>query len=355
LFVIARTSSFTYKGQAADVRRVGRELGVRYVLEGSVRKGGDRVRITAQLIDAETDMHLWADRFDGSLEDVFDLQEKVAASVAGVIEPELQTAEAARSARRPTADLTAYDLYLRAHSMYWSSARQIPEALRLAERAIGRDPHYGLALAWAALCCNRLVIDGRSRDRDADRVKGIDYAHRALQAARDDPGVLAIAAVVLAYFGEDLGAMTALVDRALALNPSSALGWFYSGQIRRWAGELDTAIAHGETALRLNPRGHIHWPLYLIGSALASSRRFEEAIPKLLLAIESDESAAAPYRWLVACYAHMGRLEEARASLARLRAISSIVIPDVRNLRNTEHRELFLSGLRLAASETSCV
>jgi TolB-like protein len=353
LFVIARTSSFTYKGQAADVKRVGRELGVRYVLEGSVRKGGDRVRITAQLIDAETDMHLWADRFDGSLKDVFDLQEKVASSVAGVIEPELQTAEAARSARRPTADLTAYDLYLRAHSMYWSSARQIPEALRLAERAIGRDPDYGLALAWAALCCNRLVIDGRSKDRDADRLKGIDYAHRALQAARDDPGVLAIAAMVLAYFGEDLGAMTALVDRALALNPSFALGWFYSGQIRRWAGKLDTAIAHGETALRLNPRGHIHWPLYLIGSALASSRRFEEAIPKLLLAIENDESAAAPYRWLVACYAHMGRLEEARATLARLRAISSVVIPDARNLRNPEHRELFLSGLRLAAGETA--
>jgi hypothetical protein len=116
-----------------------------------------------------------------------------------------------------------------------------------------------------------------------------------LQEARDDPGVLAIAAVVLAYFGEDLSAMTALVDRALALNPGFTLGWFFSGQIRRWAGDLDTAIAHGETALRLNPRGHIHWTtLYLIGSALVSSRRFEEAIPKLLLSIENDGSAAAP-------------------------------------------------------------
>src|SRR5262249_9798633 len=155
-------------------------------------------------------------------------------------------------------------------------------------------------------------------------------------------------AVVLAYFGEDLGTMTALVDRALALNPSFALGWFFSGQIRRWAGDLDTAIAHGETALRLNPRGQIHWTLYLIGSALASSRRFEEAIPKLSLAIENDESAAAPYRWLVACYAHMGRLGDARVILARLGAISSVVIPDTSNLRNAEHRELFLSGLRLA-------
>jgi predicted ATPase/class 3 adenylate cyclase len=155
----------------------------------------------------------------------------------------------------------------------------------------------------------------------------------------------------LAHFGEDLGAMTALVDRALALNPSFALGWFFSGQIRRWAGELETAIAHGETALRLNPRGHIHWPLYLIGSALASSRRFEEAIPKLLLAIENDESAASPYRWLAVCYAHTGRLEEARATLARLRAITSVLVPDISNLRNTEHRDLFLCGLRLAAGE----
>jgi TolB-like protein/class 3 adenylate cyclase len=355
LFVIARNSTFTYKGQAADAKRIGRELGVRYVLEGSVRKGGNRVRIMAQLIDADSGGHLWADHFEGQLADVFDLQDNVAASVAGVIEPELQTAEAARSAGRQTADLTAYDLFLRAHAMYWASARQIPEALRLLEQAIDRAPRYALSLAWAALCCHRLLIDGRSKDRDADRLKGIDYAHRALQAARDDPGVLAIAAVVLAYFGEDLGTMTALVDRALALNPSFALGWFFSGQIRRWAGELDTAIAHAEAALRLNPRGHIHWPLYLIGSAFASSRRFEEAIPKLLLAIENDKSAAAPYRWLVACYAHTGRLAEARATLARLRAVSSVLIPDASNLRNIEHRELFLSGLRLATGEENIV
>jgi adenylate cyclase len=353
LFVIARTSSFTYKGRAVDVMQVSRELGIRYVLEGSVRKGGDRVRIAAQLIDAETGAHLWADRFDGSLEDVFDLQDKVAVSVAGAIEPALQAAETIRSSDRPTTDLTTYDLYLRAHAMYWSSARKIPEALRLAEQAIDRDPRYALGLAWAALCCNRLLIDGRSEDREADRRKGIDYAHRALQAARDDPGVLAIAAVVLAQFGEDLGAMMTMIDRALALNPSSALGWFFSGQIRRWAGELDTAIAHGETALRLNPRGQTHWALYLIGSALASSRRFDEAIPKLLGSIQNDESAAAPYRWLVACYAHMGRLEEARATLARVRAITSVVIPEASNLRNAEHRELFLSGLRLAIGETA--
>jgi adenylate cyclase len=168
LFVIARNSSFTYKGQAVDVKQVGRELGVRYVLQGSVRKAGGRVRITGQLIDAATGTHLWADRFDGSLEEVFELQDKVASRVAGVIEPALQAAETARSAGRPTNDLNAYDLYLRAYAMFLSSARQISEGLRLMEQAIARDPRYGPALAWAAFCCDRLVQDGRSEDPAAD-------------------------------------------------------------------------------------------------------------------------------------------------------------------------------------------
>jgi adenylate cyclase len=237
LFVIARNSTFTYKGQAIDVKRVGRELGVRYVLEGSVRKGSGRVRITAQLIDALGGTHLWADRFDGSLEDVFDLQDKVASSVAGVIEPALQAAETARSDARPTADLTAYDLYLRAYAMVHSSARQIHEALRLTEQAIARDPRYGPALAWAALCCYRLLVDDRSEDDPASAaLKGADFARRALEVAGDDPGVLANAALPLAYFGEDIGAMMALVDRALALNPNYARGWHLSGVLRQWAG-----------------------------------------------------------------------------------------------------------------------
>src|SRR5271165_4923402 len=212
LFVIARNSSFSYKGQSPDVKRVGRELGVGYVLEGSVRKAGGRVRITAQLIDAVNGAHLWADHFDGSLEDVFDLQDKVASSVAGVIEPALQAAETARLAGRPTDDLTAYDLYLRAYAMVWSSARQIPEALRLLEQGIARDPRYGPALAWAANCYRRLVVEGRSEDPAADALKGVDLARRALEVAGDDPGILATAAHALAYFGEDIGAMMG-VDR----------------------------------------------------------------------------------------------------------------------------------------------
>jgi adenylate cyclase len=196
LFVMARNSSFTYKGQTVDVKQVGHELGVRCVLEGSVRKAGNRVRITGQLIDATTGAHLWADRFDGSLEDVFDLQDKVASGVAGVIEPALQAAETARSADRPTADLTAYDLYLRAYAMYFSSSARFPEALRLMEQAIARDPRYGPALAWAANCCFRLVVDRRGEDL---RLKGVDFARRALEVAGDDPVVLVHAAHALAY------------------------------------------------------------------------------------------------------------------------------------------------------------
>jgi adenylate cyclase len=353
LFVIARNSSFTYKGRSVDVKQVGRELGVRYVLEGSVRKAGQRVRITGQLIDAVTGAHLWADRFDGPLEDVFDLQDKVASSVAGVIEPALQAAETARSANRPTDDLAAYDLCLRASAMYLSSARNIPEALRLLKQAIRRDPRYGPALAWAALCCYRLLLDDRTEDREADAWKGIDFARRALEVAGDDPGTLANAAFALAYFGEDIGAMMAFLDRALALNPNFARGWHISGLLRMYAGQPDIAIEHLETGLRLSPRARIGTSLAIMGAAHFFARRFDEAVPKLLLAIQEDPSLPQPYRTLAACYAHMGRLDDAREIVARLRAVTPVVTPNLSFLRNAEHRELFLSGLRLAAGETT--
>ena len=351
LFVIARNSTFTYKGQAIDVKQVGRELGVRYILEGSVRKAGGRVRITAQLIDATSGVHLWADRFDGSLEDVFDLQEKVAASVAGVIEPALQAAETARSASRPTSDPTAYDLYLRAYAMLFSSTKEIPEALCLLERAIQREPRYGPALALAALCCLRQVYDGRSESPPDDRARGVDFARRALEAGGDDPVVLANAAFALGYFGEDIGAMVALVDRALALNPNYARGWHSSGVLRLWAGQPDIAIEHVEVSLRLSPRARVGGSLINIGAAHFLARRFDEAIPKLLLAIQDDPSFPQPYRYLAACYAHMGRLDDAREVVTRLRTITSVVIPDLMYLRNPGHRELFMSGLRLAVGE----
>jgi adenylate cyclase len=353
LFVIARNSTFTYKARSVDVKQVGRELGVRYVLEGSVRKSAQQLRITGQLIDALTGTHLWADRFDGSLEDVFDLQDKVAISVAGVIEPTLQAAETARSVARPTADLTAYDLYLRAFSTALSSDQQMPEAIRLLERAIERDPDYGPALAWAAFCCFRLCLDGLSKDTAADSLKGVSFARRALEVAGDDSNVLANAAIALAYFGEDIGAMAALADRAVALNPSFARGWYTSGVLRCWAGEPDVAIKDVEAALRLSPRARVGNSFALIGRAHFLSRRFDQAVPKLHLAIQDDPTYPEPYRTLAACYAHMGRLAEAREVVKRLRNITPVVVPTFSFLRNPEQRELFLSGLRLAAGEAT--
>jgi adenylate cyclase len=241
LFVIARNSSFTYKGQAVDVKQVGRELGVRYVLEGSVRKASGRMRITAQLIDAARGTHLWADRFDGSLQDVFDLQDKVASSVAGIIEPALQRAEMVRSVARPTTDLNAYDLYLRALSIYFPITKERTlAALELFDRAIGIDPNYGPALSWAAVCHWQCVTDGWAKQPETSRRDAIDLARRALEATQnDDPGVLANVSFILANFGEDIRAMIGLIDRALALNPNFARGWYISGLLQPYAGDLD--------------------------------------------------------------------------------------------------------------------
>jgi adenylate cyclase len=352
LFVIARNSSFTYKGQSVGVRQVGRELGVRYVLEGSVRKGGNRVRITAQLIAAETGAHLWADRFDGPLEDVFDLQDKVAVSVAGVIEPALQAAEVRRSAARPTNDLTAYDLYLRALATYYPITKEsLFEALELLQHAIAIDPHCGPALSLAAMCQMRLVRESWAEDPQSATRNAVELARQALQAADDDPGVLANAAFVLANFGEDIAAMIGLVDRALDLTPSYSRGWFLSGVLRLWAGQHDLAIEHAETALRLSPRERMGTPLSLIGEAHFFKHEFDEAAAKLLLSIQENPGYPHSYRVLASCYVHMGQRDAARAIITRLRAITPHLVPSAAQLRSPADRELFLSGLRAAAGE----
>jgi adenylate cyclase len=354
LFVIARNSSFAYKGQFVDVKRVGRELGVRYVLEGSVRKAGNRVRITAQPVEAESGAYLWADRFDGSLEDVFQLQDDVAVSVGGVIEPALQAAEARRSAKRPTSDLSAYDLLLRALASFSSRSKAgVTGALDFSEQAIGRDPHYGSAPGYAASCRVVMDVNGWTEDLGQNRRAAIDRAERALESAGDDPVTLVLAAHALAYFGENFDAVIGLVDRALALNPSFARGWLMSAQIRIWAGQLDLAIAHAGRATRLSPRDlpGAHSYLYLIGLAHFLSRRFEDAMPKLIAAVQHLPNAPEYHRALASCYAHMGRLDEARDVVKRLRALTPVMVPSATQFRNPEHRELLLSGLRLAATE----
>jgi TolB-like protein/class 3 adenylate cyclase len=352
LFVIARNSSFTYKGKAIDVKQVARELGVRYVLEGSVRKAGNRVRITAQLIDALTGTHLWADRFDGSLEDVFDLQDRVASSVAGVIDSALQAAEMRRSAAKPTTDLNAYDFYLRALAVFFPVRKEgLFQALALLEQAIALDPHYGPALSWAAVCHLRLVRDSWAEESKENRHKGIDLARRALQVGENDPSVLANAAEALAGFGEDIGAMIGLFDRARALNPSYARGWFLSCMLRTWAGQLDLSMEHLVTSLRLSPLERTVTPLLAMGSIYFFKRQFDQAAAKLLMSVQDHPGHPSPYRFLAACYAHMGQLDEAHAVIAQLHAITSQIIPSVLPWRRPEDRELYLSGLRLAAGE----
>jgi len=319
-----------------------------------VRKAGDRVRIAAQLIDALNGTHLWADRFDGSLEDIFELQDKVAISVAGVIEPALQAAEIRRAVERPTHDLTAYDLYLRAlpHLYSWQRERNAL-ALDLLGRAIERDPGYGIALAVAGWSYAQLHVNGWTEDPESDRRKGVDLTRRALQISPDDPDVLAIAAFVLGYFGEDIDAAIALIDRCLVLNPSFARAWFASGQLRLFAGQPNVALEHFDTSLRLSPRDRQAFYLIGIGNALFFNRRFDDAAAKLIVSLEQLPTFALTYRLLASCYAHMGRLDDAREIVTRLRAITSVVTPDLSYLRNAEHRELFLSGLRLAAGEAT--
>ena len=354
LFVVARNSTYTYKGQAVDVKQVGRELGVRYVLEGSVRKASGRVRITAQLIEAETNAHLWADRFDGSLEDVFELQDQVAINVAGVIEPTLQAAEIRRTADRRTNDLAAYDLYLRAlpHGLSYEKNRVV-QAIDLLGRAIERDPHYGPALALSAWCHVQLDVGGSTDCRDTNRRQAIDLARQALRVAGDDPAVLTHAGHVLGYFGEDIKAAIGLMDRSLELNPSFAHGWRWSGWIRLYAGQADLAIEHFQTSLRLSPRDRTAGRLTGIGIAHFFGRRFDDAAATLLTSLEELPAHATPYRFLASCYAHMGRLDEAREIVARLKTITPAVVPSVVPYRNQEHRELFLSGLRMAAGEAT--
>jgi adenylate cyclase len=352
LFVIARTSTFIYKGKSRDVRQIGRELGVRYVLEGSVRKAGDKVRITGQLIDAVTGAHLWADRFDGSLDDVFELQEKVAVSVAGVIEPTLVAAEILRSAERPTGDPTAYDLYLRAMSQAHSWEEEgIIAALGSLEKAIARDPNYGPALALVAALQQNFHVNGWGADPSANREIGIGMARRALGVAPDDPYVLATAAYVLAYFGEDIDVAVALVDRALALNPSFARGWVISGWLRLWSGQPDVAIGHLETSLRLNPRARTGAAFMAIGVAHFFARRFEEARAMLLKSLQEHSRWAPTYRFLASCYAHMGLLDKAREMVAELRGLTREIVPSAEHWRRPEQREFFLEGLRLAADQ----
>src|SRR5262249_30875846 len=238
LFVIARNSSFTYKGRSVDIKQVGSELGVRYVLEGSVRRGGHRVRIAGQLIDASTGAHLWADRFEGASEDIFDLEDRVTMSVVGAIAPRLEQGEMVRAKRKPTESLDAYDYYLRGMEHYYQdTAESIGQAMRLFSRAAELDPAFATAYAFGAHCYALRQAAGWMTERQKEVGETARLARQAVQLGKDDAVVLSMAGHALAYVVQDFDAGQLFIDRALALNPNLARAWSASGWLWVWMGD----------------------------------------------------------------------------------------------------------------------
>jgi adenylate cyclase len=319
LFVIARNSTFTYKGQAIDVKQVGRELGVRYVLEGSVRKAGGRVRITAQLIDALSGTHLWADRFDGSLEDVFDLQDRVAISAAGVIEPTLRQAEIERARRKRPDSLDAYDLYLRALPFaYASMPEDADKALGFLEKPIKLEPDFAAAHAIIAWCHEQRYLRG-GLDEDEQTI-ALRHARLAIAAGGDDATALAIAGLVIGFLEpRDYEIAVSAFDRALALSNSSALALSFSAITRAWHGESTVAIEQAEQALRFSPFDSLSNLRYMaIAIAHFVAGRFEESATAANRAAQGQPRFSPPYWMRAAALANLGRVDEAKIMALRL-------------------------------------
>jgi len=325
LFVIARNSSFTYKGKSVHVKQVGRELGVRYVLEGSVRRAGSSVRITGQLIDAASGNHIWADRFDGALSDIFELQDRVTANVVGALEPKLRFAEIERALRKPTGSLDAYDLYLQALPHFHAlTAAGSDEALTLLRRAVKLDPTYGLAAATAARCYAYRMAQGWATDAKKEAEEAICLARAALDADSDDAEILHMAGFTLAYVGGDNRTGALLIDRSLSINANSAQAWNASGHIQGWLRQSEAAIEHIERAIRLSPFDPLLSTFYG-GLAMAhfQAKRYATAAEWAEKAVMIGPKFLPAYRWLVASLVRLDRLDDARAVARRLMAADS--------------------------------
>jgi TolB-like protein/class 3 adenylate cyclase/tetratricopeptide (TPR) repeat protein len=286
LFVIARNSSFTYKGKSVDIRQVGRELGVRYVLEGSVRKAGNRVRITGQLIDATTDRHLWADKFDGALEDVFGLQDQVTASVVGVIAPALEQAEIDRTRQKPTDRLDSYDFFLRGMASL-NKGRALSEAGAFFEKAFEHDPEYGAAYAMAAATLMMLqAVRGVPLTAEM-RSDAIRFADIGPKLASDDAFVLAISGHVLTYLGHEYERGASMVERAVALNPNLAVAWYSRGWVTLMCGEAERSIESFDRMIRLSPLDRLRTSAWNGSSfALYQLGRYDEGCAVALKSIQ---------------------------------------------------------------------
>jgi TolB-like protein len=356
LFVIARNSSFTYKGQAVDVRQVGRELGVRYVLEGSVRKAANRVRITGQLIDAATGANLWADRFEGALEDIFDLQDQIATSVVGAIAPTLERAEIERAKRKPTESLDAYEHYVRgiaSLSHAPADRKANSDALGHFLKAIERDPDFAAAYGMAAWCyvwrkANGWVVDRASEYAEAERL-----ARSAVALGRDDAVALARGGHALAFVVGELDDGMAFIDQALAINPNFAVGWMLSGLVCVYLGEPDKAIGRIERAMRLSPRDPFN---FIAQTAYALAYFFsghcDESLSWAEKALRHHPDYQLVLRVFAAANAFVGRKDTARQALDRLRQLDpALRVSNIRDrfpLRRPEDLLRFSEGLRKA-------
>nr|WP_284312103.1 winged helix-turn-helix domain-containing tetratricopeptide repeat protein [Labrys miyagiensis] len=355
LFVIARNSSFAYKGRTVDVKQIGRALGVRYVLEGSVRKSANRVRITGQLLEASSGVLLWADRFEGGLEDIFDLQDQVTASVVGAIAPRLGQVEIDRANHKPTESLDAYDYFLRGMANVHRWNRQANnEALRDFRCAIERDPEFASAYGLAARCYSQRKACGWMIDRRQETAEAERLARLAAEFGRDDAVALCTAGIVLAYVVGRLDEGDALIDRALVLNPNLAWAWVFGSWVKIWLGQPDAATERGARAMRLSPNdpevlffmrtatAYSHFLTGHYAEALSWSRTAMRQQPKFVISI----CAAA------ASGALAGQLEEAQEAVERLRELESeLRISDLTELfpfRRSDDIARWVEGLRKA-------
>ncbi|MDR0210494.1 MAG: winged helix-turn-helix domain-containing protein [Pseudomonas putida] len=354
LFVIARNSSFTFKGRHVDTQDVGRELGVRYVLEGSIRKAGNRVRITGQLIDASSGAHIWAERFEGLLDDIFELQDRVAESVVGAIAPQLERAEIERAKSKPTDSLCAYDYYLRGVARLHIGTREaIEEALPLFYKAIELDAEFASAHGMAAWCYFWRKLNGWMLDRPAEIAEGARLARRAVEVGRDDAVALTRAGHALGHLAGDLDGGIALLDRARLLNPNLAPAWYLGGILRALRGETETAIDNLSHAARLSPLDPEMFRMQ-VGMAVAHffAGRYDLALGWAEKALGNLPSLLAGVVLVAACQALSGRLDEARQTMVRLRQLD----PTLRATRLREWLPIYrdedlqrlVEGLRLA-------
>lgn len=359
LFVIARSSASTYKGRAVDARHIGRELGVRYILEGSVRKAANRIRFSGQLVEAATGAQLWAERFDGPLDDIFDLQDRITASVAGAIEPTLQQAEITRAQAKPTQDLGAYDYFLRAVAMLQdasaSSLATIHAAQALFLQAARIDPGYGAAYGGAAMCVYLLLNNNHVVRGDSTCAEGIRLANQAAAKGWDDALTLTYAGSVLMFVAADLEAGERLLYRACTLNPNSALAWARAGWNDLYKGHPDVAIEKLERAIRLSPRGRNRFFGAGVGIARAhfNAGRYDQALICLERLSDWNERSLTWLRLRAAAYAMAGRQDDAARAVADLLAafpamsMSALHQPAIAWRRADDH-ERWLQGLRRA-------